>query len=230
MFYESTDFNGAAEYFQTLGAASWSEIDEVINQVEIQLQPSGQKGKTGTPIFDPKATNAKLTINALKKGWKKVPVPDSLKEFGADWDAGKGSVLVEWQFSNYPFLWNNVIRSEAVYSSKQALSGMLPIGALIIVTKSGSFPASNSTLYYEQAKAQLNTVTSLGVFDIPIRLVGLTIPPGTTQVQVKWNTYAERYGRDVLDTEVRTFDIRWNKPAQYGNRVAIFSTPSNGLF
>lgn len=148
-----------------------------------------------------------------------------------DWDAGKGSILVEWQFSNYPFLWNNVIRSEAVYSSRETLPGMpLPVDALIIVTKSGSFPASNSTLYYEQAKAQLNTVTSWGVFKIPIRLVGLTIPPGTAQVQANWNTYAERYGRATIDTEVRTFDIGWTKPARHGNRVAIFSPPANGLF
>lgn len=35
------------------------------------------------------------------------------------------------------------------------------------------FPASNSTLYYEQAVNQLTALIKYQVFDVPIRLIGL---------------------------------------------------------
>ena len=149
------------------------ELTTVLQQLTPQLQPSDQAGKQGVAIFDPKGTNASLTAAAATLAGIRCQCQNPLTAFCIDWDAGKNAVLAEWQFSNYPFLWNNVIRSEAIFKAQLTLVAMAPIKVLVVVTKSGCFPASNSTLYYEQACAQLDAVTSLGVFDIPIRLVGL---------------------------------------------------------
>lgn len=216
MHFELADFNGAAEYFAGPGYERWSEIERVLDWLTPQLQRSDQAGRIGTAIFDPKATNAALTGAAAEEGWIKVPVPDSLQPFGTDWDAGSGAVLAEWQFSNYPFLWNNIIRSEAIFQSGAALPGLAPIEALIIVTKSGIFPASNSTLYFEQALAQIDTVTTLGVFEIPIRLVGLSIEPGAAELVSDWNEYSGRYARYPEFTERRAFAVARQRAGRYG--------------
>lgn len=222
MQIEIRDFNGATDYFGTVGHQRWAEIASVLENLTPQLQASDQAGKIGSAIFDPKGTNACLTAAADAVGWRKVSVPGDLKPFGKDWDAGKGSVLAEWQFSNYPFLWNNIIRSEAVFQSKGIIAPLTaPVGALVIVTKSGSFPASNSTLYFEQANAQIDTVTTLGVFEIPIRLIGLMIPQASS-MEAAWNVYAGRYAREA-QTTIKQFDITWLKAAQYGNRAAAIS-------
>jgi len=216
--YWTADFNGAQEYFDGPGQERWVELHAVLSAVRPQLQASDQASKVGQPIFDPKATNARLTYEASLRGWHNVIVPPSLQPFGKDWDGGKGVVLAEWQFSNYPFLWNNIIRSEAVYQSGERLRGLSgAVDALVIVTKSGTFPSSNSTLYYEQALAQINTVTTLGVFKMPIRLVGLGLEIGAGEIDVDWNTYNARYGRYPDHTEQRTFRIKWGRPGQYGN-------------
>jgi hypothetical protein len=177
LLFDQADFNDAGAYFAGRGAAEWADLEVCIESLPLYLQPSGQRAKVGQPIFDPKATNAYLTNESHGRGWRKVPVPAGLTEFGTDWDAGKHETLAEWQFSNYPFLWNNVIRSEAVFKGETRLQGMMPIAALVVVTKSGMLPASNSTLYFEQARAQLNAVTTFGAFDLPIRLVVLGSRP-----------------------------------------------------
>ena len=167
------DFNGADAYYARQGATEWADIDNVVRRLPLCFQASQQAGIGGSPIFDPKATNAFLTAESAKLGWTVIPVPADLTEFGTDWDGGKGASLAEWQFSNYPFLWNNVIRSEAVYKSRTQLQGLQPVEALIVVTKSGVFPSSNSTLYFEQASAQIRAVTRFRAFSIPIRLASV---------------------------------------------------------
>jgi hypothetical protein len=219
MFFEYQDFNDAQGFFSTEGRDEWDEIQIILDELVPQLQPSDQAGKRGEPIFDPKATNALLTSSAASRGWFKVPVPPSLQAFGVDWDAGKNKTLAEWQFSNYPFLWNNVIRSEAVFKSELNVIGRVPASGLIVVTKSGCFPASNSTLYYEQASAQLTSVTTLGVFDIPIRLVGLMIEPGSATLEANWNAYSGRYSREAIGSS-RTFTVTWPGRSRYGHAVA----------
>lgn len=225
MIFDYADFNGALEYFGGPGARHWSQLEAVIGSVPPQLQPSDQRERLGAPIFDPKATNALLTARAAAYGWDKVPVPSELRPFGSDWDAGKGPVLAEWQFSNYPFLWNNIIRTEAIFQSE----AMLPqlghrVEAMVVVTKSGAFPSSNSTLYFEQAHAQIDTVTALGVFNVPIRLVGITIPSDAASLEVDWNQYPERYGRQVATTERVVMSVAWNRRASmYGHYTAILS-------
>lgn len=216
------DFNDSAGYFATDGAQRWREIEDVVYGLRPQLQASDQAGKVGNPIFDPKGTNARLTEAAADLGWFKVPVPPDLRSFGKDWDAGKGSVLAEWQFSNYPFLWNNVTRTEMVFQSEAVLHPLVSrTEALIIVTKSGSFPASNSTLYAEQAAAQLDRASNLGVFNIPIRLVGLMVPPDVSELEADWNRYGARYGRTGV-SEPAVFDVQWGREAQHGNRSLRF--------
>ena len=200
MHFELADFNAATQYFQNIARSEWSELERIVRDLVPQLQASDQSSKLGSPIFDPKATNLKLTSSASALGWEKVPVPTELTAFGLDWDAGRSGVLAEWQFSNYPFLWNNIIRSEAVFKAPQYLPTGRDVGGLVIVTKGGSWPSSNSTLYFEQARAQIDIVTSLGVFDVPIRLVGLMIPTGVDELDADWNTYPGRYSRAAAET------------------------------
>jgi len=215
-----SDFGGAREYFDGgPGSDRWAELESVLLDLVPQFQPSDQAGKIGAPIFDPKGTNLRLTTAAAAAGWRAIPVPSSLTEFGVDWDGGKGLVLAEWQFSNYPFLWNNVIRTEAVFQSEIVLPAMDgPIDALIVVTKSGAMPASNSTLYFEQAEAQLNTVTTLGVFRLPIRLVGLTVDASRAELELDWNQYSGRYSRVPTATDRRFMNVGWGRPSNYGYR------------
>ncbi|MDZ8031252.1 hypothetical protein [Nostoc sp. DedSLP04] len=59
------------------------------------------------------------------------------------------------------------------------------------------FPASNSTLYYEQAVNQLTALAKNQVFDVPIRLVGL-FEQQNTIVPIIWTEYlSKRYSRTV---------------------------------
>lgn len=216
------DFNNADDYFASEGKSGWEELSQIFTSLQLQLQASDQAGKQDTLIFDPKGTNAKLTSMAAGKGWQKIPVPLDLQPFGKDWDSGKGSTLAEWQFSNYPFLWNNIIRSEAIYQAQDQLPQLTaPAKALVIVTKSGSIPSSNSTLYFEQALAQISTVTKLGVFRIPIRLVGLAIPSNASHLECALNSYAARYGRDAETSTDCKIEINWGRPGQYGNRSMV---------
>lgn len=222
MQLEFTDYNLADEYFSKSGQVYWAELETILEEMPLQLQLSGQRGKSGVYIFDPKATNYRLTQAAANLGWHKVPVPAELQEFGLDWDSGKDEVLVEWQFSNYPFLWNNVIRTEAVVQPGIILERMANVRALVIVTKSGRLPASNSTLYYEQARAQLETVTRLGVFGIPIRLVGLMLAESATQLEANCNEHSARYSRTTVSSKLEEFDVVWGARAhRYGNRQAV---------
>lgn len=221
MLFDITDFNNSTPYFDREGKSDWEELKSVILKMPVYLQASQQAGISGSAIFDPKATNAHLSNTLKKKGWIRVPVPPSLQEFGLDWDGGKGTTLAEWQFSNYPFLWNNVIRTEAVVKSKLELENFGIAKALIVVTKSGIFPSSNSTLYYEQARAQLSTVTRLGAFNLPIRLVGLTVPADAAEIDAIWSSYPGRYSRVAKSCE-RRFSLKWGRIRQHGHRAVSF--------
>jgi hypothetical protein len=221
--YHLCDFNGAARYFSSHGADEWADIAHVVSEMVLQLQPSDQAGRGRSPIFDPKATNAYLTNALHSLGWQKVPVPAGLTEFGLDWDAGKNGTLAEFQFSNYPFLWNNTIRSEGVFTARTLLAGVGEVEALIVITKSGLFPASNSTLYYEQAVAQISAATNFNAFRIPIRLVGLTLAEGTALVEADWNEYPARYGRVVELTTRRAFAVTWGRVRKHGYQGVKFT-------
>ncbi|MFF8769747.1 hypothetical protein [Kitasatospora sp. NPDC015120] len=222
MDFEVADFSNAAEYFGGAGKGDWLEIESILHELRLQLQPSGQDGIVGEPNFDPKATNRILTNSASLLGWEKVPVPVDLKSaFGADWDAGKHATLVEWQFSNYPFLWNNIIRSQVAARNSLRLTGLTsPPEALIIVTKSGCLPASQSTLYFEQARAQVRIVSEALDLDIAIRLVGLNVPVGETSITADWNTYPDHRSRVVLGSTSRDFSVSWTRRSRAAYPIA----------
>lgn len=114
---------------------------------------------------------------------------------GKDVDFFHDGLLVEAQFSNYPFFLNNVVRSALLAKSGIQLSGPR-VRVVVIVTKARLFPSSNSTLYYEQAVNQLDAFTRHGVFDIPIRVVGLFETPGS-EVSAVWRQSPRRYSRDL---------------------------------
>jgi hypothetical protein len=223
VYAEIVDFNGATKYFARSGAAEWTEIAKIIGKLVPSFQPSRQAGIQCSPIFDPKATNLALTQAAAKAGWHKVPVPAKLRALGNDWDGGKNGTLAEWQFSNYPFLWNNIFRTEAVFEQGISLDGVAKVKALLVLTKSGVFPLSNSSLYYEQAKAQLQVVSKLHVFHVSMRLVGLGIPPGTRRFKGAWATYPGRTSRTAIrTTPCRIAVTLTGKSSKYGVPTAKF--------
>lgn len=223
MDFTLADFNDSDAYFGGEGAPEWEDIEAIVRDLPLCLQPSGQAGIAGNAVFDPKATNAFLTRSALARGWRVIPVPTGLSEFGTDWDAGKAATLAEWQFSNYPFLWNNVIRSEAMFKSQIVIEHLEPIKGLIVVTKSGAFPSSASSLYFEQARAQLTGVTRFKTFAIPIRLVGLAIPAGSETVDVTWSEYEGRTSRTVAHQATKTMAVQWSRyKGKYGSPSARF--------
>jgi hypothetical protein len=222
--YVIGDFNGAETYLAGLGSAEWRDLAEVVSAMTLQLQASDQAGRNHAPIFDPKATNQYLTQATSNFGWSKIPVPRDLTGFGVDWDAGKNETLSEFQFSNYPFLWNNIIRTEGVFRSRTPLQYMHSVQAIVIIMKSGMFPASNSTLFYEQARAQVGAAAGFNAFTVPIRLVGLVLPKETHDVEVDWNEYPARYGRQASQTTRRVMTVTWSRAARkHGNLAVTFS-------
>jgi hypothetical protein len=59
------------------------------------------------------------------------------------------------------------------------------------------FPSSNSTLYYEQARKQLDELSKHNVIKIPIRLIGLFEKMNDT-VPALWTQYSSnRYSRTI---------------------------------
>jgi hypothetical protein len=126
---------------------------------------------------------------------------------GTDVDFGKNGVLVEAHFSNYPFLLNNILRSELFFKSGLVLADG-KTSFVVIITKAHMFPASNSTLYYEQGKNQLNALSEHNVFDVPIRLVGLKERVGD-RIPVIWTNYSNRrYSRTVTTRAEITCNIQ----------------------
>jgi hypothetical protein len=188
----------------------WEELRSVLEAMPLHMKASDQAGKQGQPIFDPVGTNEAIKAALAPHGWARIPIPAEFNFLGIDIDFGKGGVIAEAQFSNYPFLLNNTIRSELFFKSKIPLLGV-PAKLAVIITKAHMFPASNSTLYYEQAVHQLTSLAKYKVFDVPIGLVGLFaertgINPGV------WTGYsATRYSRTVDIRADRQFVVSSRK-------------------
>jgi hypothetical protein len=195
------DFNDVAKAMVPATEAAWKELEGILKSMPLHVKASDQDGIQGKAIFDPVGTNefVKSKLQQLpRSSWQtNVPIPSQYDFLGTDVDFVNQSLLVEAQFSNYPFLLNNVVRSELFVKGGVLLS-TVPIKWVVIITKAHVFPASNSTLYYEQADKQLQALAAAKVFDVPIRLVGLSatvghIVPGT------WTDYAaSRYSRTVV--------------------------------
>jgi hypothetical protein len=200
------DFNGSANLVNGVYRQQWTELQQVLMDTPLHLKASDQANIQGRAIFDPVGTNQHIADGLVSQGWQpNIPIPEDFRFLGKDVDFGKNGVVVEVQFSNYPFLLNNTQRSDLFYRAQTVFHGS-PTGLVIIVTKAGMFPSSNSTLYYEQAFSQLTAMSQHQAFSVPIRLVGLFEEVG--DVQATWTGYsAARYSRTVDSRELRPFVI-----------------------
>ncbi len=221
MDVQFTDYNGAKEVVAQSFAEQWSSLSVVLGEMPLHLKPSDQKGIQGNAIFDPVGTNEYIAAKLGEHHWRaKIAIPPEFRFLGTDVDFGKLGAVVEVQFSNYPFLLNNVLRSELFFRAgtvfDQAASRLV-----FIVTKAGMFPASQSTLYYEQAQSQLKALASHGVFTVPIRLVGLFSPIG--EGEAIWSAYGARYSRSAQNRERRRFLIQAGQGITPSNRCRIYA-------
>jgi hypothetical protein len=192
------DYNSAADLFENRLGKQWDDISAAIRRTPLHLKASDQDGKQGDPIFDPVGTNLALKGHLKGVGWESdVPVPKDHRILGKAVDFAKGSVLIEAQFSNYPFLLNNILRTELFYQAEVSIIKASTVRAAVIITKARMFPASNSTLYFEQAEAQLGALAQHSVFDAPIRLVGMFVKPGVRCTAV-WTKYKSRTSRTIV--------------------------------
>ncbi|MCJ7645594.1 restriction endonuclease [bacterium] len=212
MILELYDFNNADKIINEKYPTEWEEIKEVLEGMPLHLKESDQAGIQGRPIFDPVGTNGYIKDGLQAKHWKSnIPVPKEYDFMGTDIDFGKNGFLGEAQFSNYPFLLNNILRAELFFKGGVILADSKTT-CLFIVTKAHMFPASNSTLYYEQAKYQLEALSKNKVFDAPIRLVGLKENVG--EIRVIWTTYSEpRYSRTVATRAELTCNVTRGRSA-----------------
>lgn len=199
-----TDYNDANKLFAEAFVNEWAECEHSLRATDLHLKASDQKGKIGSSIFDPVGTNYGIKHNLMKAGWKhNLDIPREFSFLGTDVDFEKNGIIGEVQFSNYPFLLNNILRSELFFSSGTILHEKRTAG-LIYITKAGKFPSSNSTLYYEQAKSQLDSFSKYGIFKIPVRLVGL-FPELNKPIEVKWTKYDKpRYSRTIEEQTTKS--------------------------
>lgn len=198
-----SDCNNASQAILDYCAAEWAELESVLTLMPLHLKASDQAGIQGRPIFDPVGTNEHIRTNLQDLGWRHtIPIPAEFEFLGTDVDFAKGALVVEAQFSNYPFLLNNTIRSELFYQAGMTF-GAAPTKATIIIAKARMFPASNSTLYYEQAVSQLTALARNNVIRSPLRLVGLFVDRDVP-IDVTWSEYsAARYSRTVVRRATR---------------------------
>lgn len=214
MIVQYTDYNGATSVISGM-SAEWSDIDAVLRNMLLHVKPSLMTKGTGKLIFDPVGANLYIKKELAKLGqWNtNSPIPNQFREWGNDIDFDLNGLLGEAQFSNYPFLLNNLIRSELFFRAPAFFNGYSPT-VLIMITRSGMIPGSNSSLYYEQAKKQLDALAPYKVFSLPIRLVGLfersciaNTVPTNQPVDVIWTQYKGRTSREVVKQTTRTVHI-----------------------
>jgi hypothetical protein len=201
LFVNHIDYNGAEGLIASSYAKEWEELLNVLIEMPLHVKASDQAGIQGSLIFDPVGTNEHIKREMIKLGWRaNIPIPDKYNFLGTDVDFLKSSFLVEVQFSNYPFLLNNTVRSELFFKARTRL-GNSTVDVVVIITKAHMLPASNSTLYYEQAQNQLTELANHNVFDVPMRLVGLFESAGETINAVVTEYASSRYSRTVAHRE-----------------------------
>ncbi|BAZ82675.1 MAG: restriction endonuclease [Dolichospermum sp.] len=171
----------------------------------LHIKASSQANKKGEPIFDPVGTNLYITNYLNKSGWNVLPIPNQYKFFGKEIDLAKAGLVIENQFSNYPFLLNNTARVEFLFQKQILLAGN-PIKLIVIITKSQVFPSANSSLYYEQAVKQLLALDEIALFKIPIRVVGLFENTNTITSAI-WTEYGKTTARNIVTQYQRQYQI-----------------------
>lgn len=193
------DFNDPHAILSTSHAQEWTQVESALANMPLHLKSSDQAGRQGSLIFDVVGTNASIKSRLTRSGWQAASIAPEYGFLGVDVDFAKSGVVLEVQFSNYPFLLNNLLRSELFFREKVCFDGA-PMSAVVIVVKAGMFPSSNSTLYYEQALNQLNGLAKYKLFSVPVRLVGL-FSPIRRGVRANFTMYsAARYSRTVSQT------------------------------
>lgn len=154
----------------------WRQMCTVLRNLDTYVKASRQAEKVGSLIFDPVATNEAIKSALRELGWgTNIPIPEPHSALGTDVDYGVNGVLAEGQFSNYPFLINNLFRTGFFREKQVAFRHIGHVHACVIVTKVRDLPASNSTLYYEQALKQMRLMLDAKALAIPTRLVGLAV-------------------------------------------------------
>ena len=192
------DYNGADHQLWSYHADAWLELEAVVQALPLHLKASDQAGTKGAAIFDPVGTNEFFKKQLIASDWKHgIPIPKQFSFLGTHVDFAKKGTLLEVQFSNYPFLLNNTVRSELFFKAEMPLAGR-PTELAIILTKAHMFPASNSTLYYEQAVKQLDELIRHDLFRVPIRVIGLFSPIGEPVDAVFTEYQNPRYSRTVV--------------------------------
>ena|SRR5271157_54673 len=201
-----TDFNDSQTIITTMHTSEWQEVETALKGMPLHLKASDQLRKQGSFIFDPVGTNAYIKRTLQPHAWQAASIADDYAFLGIDVDFAKSGVIVEAQFSNYPFLLNNLLRSELFFREGVTFAGA-PLAVVIMVVKAAMFPASNSTLYYEQALKQLNGLAKFKLFSVPMRVVGL-FSPVQVGVPATFTTYSKpRYSRTVSEHSSITCDI-----------------------
>ncbi|MCI0557990.1 MAG: hypothetical protein MN733_05805, partial [Nitrososphaera sp.] len=147
-------------------------------------------------------------------GWSHtIPIPEEHQYWGEHIDFAKGGVIAEAQFSNYPFMINNLLRSEIFFREEILFAGIKAC-LVVIITKAHMFPASNSTLYYEQGRKQLAAMVQGSLLSVPVRLVGLFEEKGKV-IAVRWTEYDDaRYSRTIQFSRDRAARIVSGRSAE----------------
>ncbi|MGB5593561.1 MAG: restriction endonuclease, partial [Crocosphaera sp.] len=105
MQIELTDFNDSDSLIKDQFRNEWTVIETILTSIPLHLKASSQSGIEGNPIFDPIGTNEFIKTELVKEGWHpNIPIPKEYQFLGKDVDCGKSGIIVEFQFSNYPFL------------------------------------------------------------------------------------------------------------------------------
>jgi len=207
MLIRYQDFNDADTVISDRYNAYWQEIAQVLSGLRLHLKASDQAGLQGTAIFDAVGTNSAIKQALVSYLWHPVPIPEEYRFLGTGIDFGKTGAILEVQFSHYAFILNNLLRGELFFKARTALLGQAT-DLVVIVTKAHMFPASQGTLYYEQAVSQLAALAKFSVFTVPLRVVGLYEPEAGI-VPVIWTDYhAKRQSRTVVTQQDRRCEIR----------------------
>jgi len=216
MLIQFTDYNSADEVIAQNYLQEWEQIESMLTEMPLYLKASDQKGKEGQPNFDPVGTNQFISDYLKRNGWlDTIPITPELDALGTDLDFGKNGILMEAQFSNYPFLLNNVVRSEVLFRNLFQIGGT-PVKLGIIITKGHMFPSSNSTLYYEQAMHQIDFLDQFKIIDIPLRLIGL-FEAYSNSTSAVWTKYHNtRYSRTVTKRDNILCEIQRGRNGKNG--------------
>lgn len=192
-----TDFGG---FEDIVHEDVWADLEDVLSALPLSLKQSDQAGRIGTYIFDPVGTNETIKSALRAKGWgTNIPIPADLQGLGTDVDYGRNGLIAEGQFSNYPFFFNNVFRTHVFHKSGIEFPHVGTVRGAVVITKARLFPASNSTLYYEQALRQMNFLMGIRAVQMPVRLIGLTADQNAPMDAVFTRYHAPRYSRTVVD-------------------------------